>query len=197
MARACSGNNCFCALQQRVALRFEYLPIHKVLGLLGLKSISWVFCIVFVKSVIQSIMSEDPVKGWQLVSSSSSLFFNHGRFTLSLPSFASWIFSVVGSASIPSSWGLKGRDSASRRLTCAASPLAKSYITTLGKCFQLRSKSTKSLGDSALMLNLMEYTIPHGHVMTAQPPKRKVQLRKYNLKNLYKFCVNLPNFTNN
>ncbi len=36
MAWACSGNNCFCALQQRVALRFEYLPIRKVLGLPGL-----------------------------------------------------------------------------------------------------------------------------------------------------------------
>jgi len=39
---------------------------------------------------------------------------------------------------------------------CVASPLAKSYIDTLGKCFHDKSKSAKSLGDSALMLNLIE-----------------------------------------
>lgn len=98
------------------------------------------------------------------------LQFSQGSETFSFPSLALAMLSGVGGLNRHSK-GLKGKLSGSLRFMWVANPRAKSYMITFGMCFQESNMSAKSRGLSARMLHFMLYTMPHGHIITAQPPE--------------------------
>lgn len=122
------------------------------------------------------------------------LQFSQGSETFNFPSLALAMLSGVGARNRPSN-GLKGKRSGPLRFMWVANPRAKSYMMMFGMCFQESNMSAKSRGLSARMLHFMLYTMPHGHIITAQPPdmkKKKLfkQLKKTLMKTENNISIN-------